>query len=611
MTVLTGRRRWGYKSSAFKRGAIALQEGVFQNEGKYPSLPSGDGGPTLTFESVAFSDGTTISLDPTDVVVFVGPNNAGKSAALRDLENFVGPPFQGTVVKSAKLRRVGTPDKLIDFIRKHADKTGSDPNATFEGDGFMISANPEHIDEFWSGDHIRDLRDFFCRRLSAESRIKDSDPADAISFPRRYTNHPIQSLYLNDLLEHRISGYFRRAFGEDLIVFRMGGRTCPLLVGVRPAPSPQEDRVSRSYNERLLRSTVPLEQQGDGMRSFASVIIHLLAPQTPSILIIDEPEAYLHPPQARLLGEIIATERPDRIQLFIATHSSDVLEGLLNVAPERLRVVRFERKLNMNINSVTELNKARAKEISADPLIKYSSVLSGVFHKRVVIAEADADCMFYSALSSLPQVHGDQQMDVLFVHANGKHRMPALARALVDLKVRVDVIADMDILQEEEFFRRLILSLGGDWSKFEQKARCVRKAIEQRKATRTSKEIVGEVSQILEKAPKNGEFPGSLKKQIEESLKDLSPWSMLKKTGRTAIPRGQPSSTYSELEGLCADIGLWIVPVGELEGFCMEVGKHGPAWVQQVFEQFNPKESPELEAARGFVGRVLRAPRPT
>ena len=68
------------------------------------------------------------------------------------------------------------------------------------------------------------------------------------------------------------------------------------------------------------------------MRSYASVILHLLAPITPSILLLDEPEAFLHPPQARLLGEIIAAERPSRAQLVVATHSPDVLHGLINVA---------------------------------------------------------------------------------------------------------------------------------------------------------------------------------------------------------------------------------------------------------------------------------------
>ena len=139
------------------------------------------------------------------------------------------------------------------------------------------------------------------------------------------------------------------------------------------------------------------------MRSFASVILHLLAPITPSILILDEPEAFLHPPQAKLLGELIAKKRSSRAQLFVATHSPDVLNGLLNVAPDHLRVLRIRRE--GNVNRVKELDKQRAKEISTDPLMKYSSVMSGVFHERVIICESDADCMFYSTLLDLPEIN--------------------------------------------------------------------------------------------------------------------------------------------------------------------------------------------------------------
>ena len=46
--------------------------------------------PKVTFENLTFSDGTVVALDEADIVVFVGPNNAGKSAALRELEEYIG-----------------------------------------------------------------------------------------------------------------------------------------------------------------------------------------------------------------------------------------------------------------------------------------------------------------------------------------------------------------------------------------------------------------------------------------------------------------------------------------------------------------------------------------
>ena len=47
-----------------------------------PDSKSTNGSPSVTFGSITFSDGTMIELDPTDVIVLVGPNNAGKSFAL-------------------------------------------------------------------------------------------------------------------------------------------------------------------------------------------------------------------------------------------------------------------------------------------------------------------------------------------------------------------------------------------------------------------------------------------------------------------------------------------------------------------------------------------------
>ena len=98
------------------------------------------------------------------------------------------------------------------------------------------------------------------------------------------------------------------------------------------------------------------------------------------ILLLDEPEAYLHPSQARLLGEIIATERPVHTQLFVATHSPDVLQGLLNVVEaDHLRVIRIQREAD--VNQIKELDKNRAREISNDPLMKYFVRVIGCFSR--------------------------------------------------------------------------------------------------------------------------------------------------------------------------------------------------------------------------------------
>ena len=84
-------------------------------------------------------------------------------------------------------------------------------------------------------------------------------------------------------LSQGISEKFRHAFGKDLTPFRAGGTNFPLYVGEKPTMPPGKDELSKESVEALQSSNVMLEKQGDGMRSFASVILHVLKAQTHSI----------------------------------------------------------------------------------------------------------------------------------------------------------------------------------------------------------------------------------------------------------------------------------------------------------------------------------------
>ena len=318
-------------------------------------IPQSDDRPRVTFQSVTFSDGTSVKLEPNDVIVLVGPNNSGKSLALRELESYVGGNPDSRVVRETAIRRVGTQESFEDFIRTNArvEAQSRGNGINIRGYGVNLNSGGNTIGQMWPR-NIGPFRSLFCTRIPTETRITGSNPPNAIDPLKESPAHPIHLLY-DDRVEERLSEYFLRAFGQELILHRVGGSRSSLLVGDRPRPIGREDRVSATYLERLVASTIALDMQGDGMRSFASVILHLLAPVTPNILLLDEPEAFLHPPQAKLLGEIIATERSNQAQLFVATHSPDVLQGLIGVAPDHLRVLRMQR--HGDVNHIKELDK--------------------------------------------------------------------------------------------------------------------------------------------------------------------------------------------------------------------------------------------------------------
>ena len=448
--------------------------------------------PTVRFTSLTFSDGTTVEIDSSDVVVLVGPNNAGKSLALRELQESIGRGRSRKVIEATEVENNGTDEDFREYIYRHAQVIHEAGSVTVNIPGYSVGVT--RVEDLWPGS-IRHLASLFCIRMSTERRINDSDPAQAFAPLDELPSNPIHLLFVDEDLEQRISQYFQRAFGQDLAVFRLGGSRIPLVVGTDLAPADREGRLSISYNQRLRDSAVPLNEQGDGMRSFASVILHLLAPTTPSVLLVDEPEAFLHPPQARLLGEVIAEERPPESQLFVATHSPDVLQGLVNVAPEQLRVLRIQR--DGSVNHVRELDKGLVRGLTIDPLMKNSGVLSGVFHQRVVVCESDADCMFYQALLDLPSVHGSQHPDVLFVHGNGNDRLASLAKTLTALGVRVDVIADMDVLNDSNLIKGIVEALGADWQTIGPLAEAIRKDVEQRSPFVSGSEIKNGIEQVL------------------------------------------------------------------------------------------------------------------
>lgn len=348
-----------------------------------------------------------------------------------------------------------------------------------------------------------------------------------------------------------------------MIVFRAGGGQFPLWVGTKPALAAGQDELSKEYVEALKKSAKSLKDQGDGMRSFATVLLYVLASTHHSVQFLDEPEAFLHPPQAKLLGEYIAKNRQAKSQLFIATHSTDVLDGLISAGLKNVRIIRLQR--SGNVNRVRELSKEKTSEIARDTLTRYSGVFEGIFYPHVIIAESDADCLFYSSLLNAQSVAGDQKADVLFIHASGKHRMAQLAETLKALDVPVSVIADIDVLSEEDTLKRLFEVLGGDWSKIEMNRAALTKAVEAEKPPLNAEQMKGMITKELEAVGGTSPFPRATEQSIKRIFKTVSPWSALKRAGRNAL-NATGVKHFDALVGECATVGLWVVPEGELAG---------------------------------------------
>jgi len=415
--------------------------------------------------SITFSGGTAVDVPQSGVLVLVGPNNTGKSAALREIQHhFTGhgrpadQPYR--VITAVDLAKEGDADDLREWLEEHSHaftiRSSGERRYTRPGAQVMWGqaqgewAIPNVLGPALSG--------VFCFPALTEQRLNLIAGASHWNPMEESPSAPLQVLFAQPELEEQISEIAREAFNAPLHLSRFPGGPIDLYVGT-PVNEPSATSISDAYIEEI-RTMPLLREQGDGMRSFVGIMLALLAARYP-IVLLDEPEAFLHPPQARLLGRKIGSGSPST-QLVMATHSTDTLVGLLSSGSTDVTVVRVTR--HGDVNPVSVLPPDQLRQLWSDPLLASSNLLDGLFHRGVVLSEGDTDARYYGAV--LDHDKGDAAHELFFTHCGGKARMAMVIRALHALDVPVVAIVDFDALREEGRVRGIVEALGQDWSRF-------------------------------------------------------------------------------------------------------------------------------------------------
>lgn len=557
--------------------------------------------PRIWLSSIQFNDTTQLSFQQNDIVVFVGPNNAGKSASLKEAAKLIlQRNDMRKVLSDIIIEKEGEEVELFNFLESSSMVYWDDNRRRYKGYNYdLLDISAAHS---WARykDGVDRLFSVFVNVLTTEQRLQVANPASNIKLTTDPIQHPIHFLQKNDELEKRFSDYFRQAFGADLIVHRNAGSEVPLYVGNKPIPKTGEDRASTGYVIELEKLDL-LHEQGDGMRSFVGVLLDAFI-SNHSILFIDEPEAFLHPPQARLLGKMLAKDLPEERQLFLATHSEDFLKGLLDANISNLKIIRIQRE--GAINKVSALNSSDICKIWNDSLLRHSNVLSGLFHSKVVICESDSDCRFFSAiLSAQYDNSGEIAPDVLFIHCGGKHRIPTAIKALRKLNVPLKVVSDFDVLSDISPLKEIFEDLGGMWKDIENDWKLVKNGIEQKRPELLTSDMKTEIDNIL-KSTTERIFPKEKVQEIQKLLKKASAWSVAKEVGKAFIPSGNATLAFERVQAKFKERGLFVLDGGELECFAKSVGNHGPKWASEVLTK-DLKTDTELDAARCFVEQLL------
>lgn len=545
--------------------------------------------PDIFVEKLIFNDGTEVPVNPSDIVIFTGANNAGKSQVLKDIDTILTQRTKGVVVTSMSINYVGDISEQQDEY-KQKDGKYRVLNVIFH--------TPENMVNAWKAQDTIFVKGFI-KRLSTEQRLETSKTAPSFNRQNDKPTHPVHHLYIDENLQEKISSLFHEAFDQFLIVNYGGGNNIPIHVGQNPTKEAGEDRVSSGYLEKLYKIPV-LQNQGDGMRSFAGILFDVFTTDK-SVTMIDEPEAFLHPPQARLLGRMLVSNKQKDRQLFISTHSEDFLKGLLDADSSNVKIIRIDRK--ENVNHIKLLDNEDLKSLWKDSILRYSNILSGLFHSKVVICESDTDCRFYQAvLNAICEGKRIANPDILFTYCGGKERFKVVIPALKALNVNTVVIPDIDVLNKEDTFKPICEAMNISWDEIGAMFKEVTAYVNSQRPQLDAEEARKEILQIFDRI----KTPQMSKEDIDavkKKLKASSAWGKVKEVGKSFF-KGDPYTKLDNLLNKCKEKGLFIVPVGELESFYKpEANKHGSAWVNAVMPLDLANEK-ELEEARTFVNEI-------
>ncbi|MCK6210533.1 AAA family ATPase [Georgenia sp. EYE_87] len=503
---------------------------------------------TLTLSTLQLRTGTTVELPPTGVLCIVGGNNVGKSRLLADIGmHLTSRDARSTLVlENLEYAFDEVPSDVEEWLRRHAVVHGQ-PGEVRQysppgGGSLHDAANYEMF--------FRNLKDFsyllspmMFRAIDASDRAQIATSSMPVG---QNVAHPLIELFRDGDLEERLSDICQRTFGFPLTLDRVNGEVL-LRVGTPSVPSPPLQHPTREYSDSVL-DLPALRDQGDGVKNYLGMVLHMMT-GTESITVLDEPEAFLHPAQARALGrhlgeEVVARER----QLLTATHDRDFVLGLLQTDCP-VMFLRLNR--TGGLSSATTLAPENVKAIWDRPVLRYSNILQGLFHRVVVVCEGDADCRWYSAvLDVMGRSAVVPSEEVLFVPAGGKGQVRSSLEALGSLDVTSFAILDFDGILDPDYVVSLLRSLGGDH-----------------------------------------EEGGRLARAISSQLTSSEQRRWAKESGLAGLPPGTVTEMAHRLIDVMRASGVLIVPIGELESFDRTIGGHGPTWVTAALSAEKHQES--------------------
>ncbi|MEG3940806.1 AAA family ATPase [Microcoleus sp. S36b_A3] len=502
-------------------------------------------------------------IDTTPVTVFVGPNNSGKSKVLSEIYYLCTNGQLNSM--DVILSEIEFNSFTSDMAKKKVEKITLRPqsNEPLMPDHIIVGkgANRNMINEqalFSALQNTKSQLHVFCRFylafntliLDGRNRINlvNQQPAGDL---QQHPDSSFQVLFRDDDKRKKVRRIIHEAFGLHFVVDPTHLGHLRLRLSSRPPSTDLEERGIHYEALQFHSSASLVEQASDGVKAFTGIITEIIAGD-PAVLLIDEPEAFLHPSLAFSLGkEIALTSSESEKRIFVSTHSPYFVMGCIQSGAP-VNIVRLTYR--GGIPTARVLANKDILPLMRNPLLRSTNVISGLFYEFVVVTESDADRAFYQEINERLLRYQPELgiANCLFINAQNKQTVKTIIKPLRELGIPAVGVVDIDILKD-----------GGQvWTGF------------------------------LESS-----FVPELEHQslanLRHAIKHKFDGKNMKRDGGVEILSDGDKEAANNLFDKLAEYGIFAVRGGELESWLPNLGAtgHGPAWLIAVFEKMG--EDPE------------------
>lgn len=580
-----------------------------------------------------------VEINPIGLIFVIGPNSSGKTQFLKDIHALLtGEQRKAVVCEQIQVAKPENYESFLaglvgrGYIKKLLDASG---NELIRSTSPMLGVGPAKTPQSYSNQVANSYNNFssgeyaqstsqsasffnifgqaFTTALFLDRRLNMMNESPSFDYENTSPTNELQSLFLDKRAKAGLCDEVKQVFGKAVWIDASRANVICMRVNQGPLLPPSDDRLEPEEMKKYRT----IESEGDGLRSYVGIAASLLLGVRP-VSLIDEPELCLHPPQAYRMGLFIGRNGTDsKNAVFASTHSSHVLRGVLEATGnlQILRLTKFGERFKARLIGPNELKSCMSR-----PMIRAEAILDGVFADGVVLVEADGDrAVYQAAWESITR--GRSRRDVIFIPVGGTGAFAEISAFFRRLHIPVFVIADLDLLSDSEKMRSVLESLAGtaSVSAIMTNCRTVASKIKQLPPLVSVEQVRERLRDMLncplDWTPKADSVDDDvlLRRQLNSLARDVDRLRRLKVSAADDLIE-DPGLRNAILGILneCKQVGLFLVPVGELEQW--EPGELTGAPSQKrkaewaTWASANIRQDPRLwENLQQFVGEIEQA----